>query len=180
MLLDFVRLCLNAKKIFCSSSHSFKHIWTWDHKDGIESYAGDQQPCCTEEVNCAAAGNDLHSCWNQHTSFFTWLFLAFSFLHAVWGAPQGPQEMPCKIPLPPQQPAALLPAQHAVRRAEVSKPAHRPRSLSSLNQALQPSLALLKYFGGDVSTWAANTLVALLPQTTSVPTAGRGTRPSGR
>lgn len=102
------------------------------------------------------------------------------FLHAMWEAPQGPQEMPCKIPLPPQQPAALLPAQHAVRRAEVSKPAHRPRSLSSLNQALQPSLALLKYFGGDVSTWAANTLVALLPQATSVPTAGRGTRPSGR
>lgn len=60
------------------------------------------------------------------------------------------------------------------RRTTVSKSARGPQSRKSLNQVLQPSLALLKYFGGDVSTLVANALVALLPQTTLVPTEGRG------
>ena len=69
---------------------------------------------------------------------------------------------------------ALLLAQHHVRRTKRSKSARRAHCINSLNQILQPSLALLKYFGGDVSTWVANALVVLLPQPTLVPTQGRG------
>ena len=101
--------------------------------------------------------------------------LSFLFFSLLRGRHQRAKTNSLSDPVDSQgMHTALLLAQHHVRRTKRGKSAHRAHCINSLNQILQPSLALLKYFGGDVSTRVANALVALLPQPTLVPTQGRG------